>query len=251
MVVMGAFLTFVPPFFLGPIIFIAGLYVGTRGMFATAVTGVKLTKFASSAITARNSPNDGSGVKPDYPGQHDNRATPTNLTVAAPIPAKTASYDEKKWEVLLQVDNEIAQAADKLRPFGERYVDELAETFMTLNDKSYLPAIVLKIADKAQLDIKEKEAQQAKLSLELATTAERKRTFAQAARGEIATNGGIDNVTGKRVASVSIYEGEAKNWVGALKVVFGDGDIELRESAEKRMFFSGEKEFAVREARNR
>jgi hypothetical protein len=49
----------------------------------------------------------------------------------------TVSFDRAKWNALIQYDNDIAIVAAKLAPFGSKWVDEFASSFMALNDKTY------------------------------------------------------------------------------------------------------------------
>jgi hypothetical protein len=57
----------------------------------------------------------------------------------------TKGYDIEKWEALLKYDKDIAMVAQKLRPLGEKWVDEFARAFLILNDERYLPDIVQRI----------------------------------------------------------------------------------------------------------
>src|SRR5207253_389342 len=60
------------------------------------------------------------------------------------------SFDEAKWNALLKYDEDIASAAEKVRPLDEKWIDELARAYLVLNDKQYLPNIVQKIISDAQ-----------------------------------------------------------------------------------------------------
>jgi len=56
-----------------------------------------------------------------------------------------------RWEALVRFDDEVREAAEKLRPFGLAFVDELGEAFMALReDRKYLPNIVRGLAEKAR-----------------------------------------------------------------------------------------------------
>jgi hypothetical protein len=54
-------------------------------------------------------------------------------------------YDVEKWQTLLKHDKEIALVTEKLRPLGERWVDQFAHDFLALNDKRYLLEIAQRI----------------------------------------------------------------------------------------------------------
>jgi uncharacterized membrane protein YqaE (UPF0057 family) len=60
------------------------------------------------------------------------------------------SYDERKWRALIRFDDEIAAAAKRARGFGADCEDELARSYLRLNDKSYLDALLDKIAKEAR-----------------------------------------------------------------------------------------------------
>jgi hypothetical protein len=64
--------------------------------------------------------------------------------------ASERSYDERKWRALMRFDDEIAAAANRARGFGAHCEDELARSYLRLNDKSYLDALLDKIAKEAR-----------------------------------------------------------------------------------------------------
>ncbi len=84
--------------------------------------------------------------------------------LAGPVkPApRSYDYDRKKWDALIQFDPEIARAAEALKPHGEQYVHQLAEGYLTLNDKSYLPNIVQKVTETVDADIAAAKAEEAR-----------------------------------------------------------------------------------------
>jgi hypothetical protein len=84
--------------------------------------------------------------------------SPTQSLLAAP----NQTFDRQKWAALLQYDEEIAASAERLRPLGPKWVDELASAYMALNDKSYLPQIVEKIESRAN----EENARKTPLAIE-------------------------------------------------------------------------------------
>jgi hypothetical protein len=65
-------------------------------------------------------------------------------------PPKSKRYDVDKWEALVKYDDDIAMVAEKLRPLGEKWVDEFARSYLLLNDKKYLLSIVQKIIKAAK-----------------------------------------------------------------------------------------------------
>ena len=65
-----------------------------------------------------------------------------------------ASFDRTKWNALLQYDKDIAAVAERLTPLGSQWIDELGLSYLSLNDKTYLPEIEKRItlAAKAEED---------------------------------------------------------------------------------------------------
>ena len=61
-------------------------------------------------------------------------------------------YDKEKWEALLKYDDDIARIAERIRPLGERWLDELARAYLALNDKQYLSRIEEKIRADARAE---------------------------------------------------------------------------------------------------
>jgi hypothetical protein len=197
---------------------------------------------------------------PSYDLMAFDRAAPLQKTPAPaltlPADGKEAVYDTKKWGALVQIDKDIAEAVSKVRAVGDRYVDQLAAAYLTLNDKSYLAAIVDKVLEKARDDLRKQEAlsaddpaRAAKIADQNAALADERRQFAETSRDVIKADGGIDPVSGKRVIDATIYAGAAAQWNGSLKLLFEDRSLEIRKSDSMRMFFASEDEFAARERR--
>lgn len=62
-------------------------------------------------------------------------------------------YDVAKWKSLVELDEEISDAAARARKMGEQYEDLLAEKYLPLNDKKYLLAALTKVIQKANSDL--------------------------------------------------------------------------------------------------
>lgn len=62
------------------------------------------------------------------------------------------SQDSEEWLALVKSDPDIARSVAALEPFGKKYVDELARSYLALNDKDYLPVILKKIASTVKKD---------------------------------------------------------------------------------------------------
>jgi hypothetical protein len=69
-----------------------------------------------------------------------------------------------RWEALVRFDDEIREAAAKLIPFGPVWVNKLGEAFFALHeDRRYLPNIVARLTEEAEvaaLEAEETEARQ-------------------------------------------------------------------------------------------
>lgn len=68
-----------------------------------------------------------------------------------------ARFDRAKWSALVQYDKDIALMAEKLRPLGQKWLDEFASSYLVLNDKRYLPDIEQKITAAAKFEAEESE----------------------------------------------------------------------------------------------
>jgi len=78
------------------------------------------------------------------------------------VSTATPCFDRAKWNALALYDKEVSSFADQIRPLGQKWMDELASAYMTLGNNSYLPDIVAKIKEKAELERKElKEIEEA------------------------------------------------------------------------------------------
>jgi hypothetical protein len=58
-----------------------------------------------------------------------------------------------RWDALLRYDTDIRAASEKLKPYGDHWIDELRKAFVALSeDKSYLPSIVDRLSHEAETD---------------------------------------------------------------------------------------------------
>jgi hypothetical protein len=64
----------------------------------------------------------------------------------------TASFDRAKWDALVKYDKDIASISEKLKPLGQKWMDEFASSYLALNDKTYLPEIEKKIFADAKIE---------------------------------------------------------------------------------------------------
>jgi hypothetical protein len=69
--------------------------------------------------------------------------------------AQAHQYDKTKWNALVEFDPELARVEAILRPYGQKYVDQLATAYLILNDRNKLPEIIKKIVEAAKRDATE------------------------------------------------------------------------------------------------
>ena len=62
------------------------------------------------------------------------------------------AYDRKKWEALVEYDEDIKRVSLALQPYGSKYIDQFAAAYLALNDKEYLPVIIKRILATAKQD---------------------------------------------------------------------------------------------------
>lgn len=63
------------------------------------------------------------------------------------------SSSTSRWEALVRYDDEVRAAAEELKPFGPEWVTRLGDAFLALKeDRSYLPNIVERLRNEAELE---------------------------------------------------------------------------------------------------
>jgi hypothetical protein len=68
-----------------------------------------------------------------------------------------------RWDTLIEIDPDLMDAVNRLKPYGEKASDELKQRFLVLGDKQYLVALVEYIEGKFQI-IAERDRKQHSLS---------------------------------------------------------------------------------------
>lgn len=68
---------------------------------------------------------------------------------AQPRPAPTSDEHSEKWRALVDLDPDVAAAAEQVRALGPRYEEMLAKKYLAIGDKSYLKAAVEFVQEKA------------------------------------------------------------------------------------------------------
>jgi hypothetical protein len=59
---------------------------------------------------------------------------------------------DEEWRLLVESDQDLSRVATVLRPFGPKYVDQLARAYLAFNDKAFLPIILNMIIASARKD---------------------------------------------------------------------------------------------------
>lgn len=159
---------------------------------------------------------------------------PSDVSVRLPSAApEPAGYDLRRWQALIEVDDEIAAATEQVKAYGDQFEHELAQKYLALNDKSYLAPLVKKITDRADAALREVQKQQSAMD---ATLDERARQVYQFYAETVRDNGGLDPTTGQRVEAITQYQGDAAAFAGGIKIVLASGRTVLRASGVARSF---------------
>jgi HJR/Mrr/RecB family endonuclease len=61
-------------------------------------------------------------------------------------------FDQVRWDTLLRRDPQLGLIANKLQPLGRKWVDRFAASYLIVNDRNQLPAIVKKIIADARIE---------------------------------------------------------------------------------------------------
>ena len=130
--------------------FIIGIVLVAMGGRKTTITNV---------ITVQTAP----GSRSEFDMRTaDTKYAPADARSPPPLPrsriefiqAPVSSYDKSKWQTLVKYDDDLRSAAERVRPFGDIYEDELAEAYLAVNDKTYLESIVKKVVQDAQANLR-------------------------------------------------------------------------------------------------
>lgn len=153
---------------------------------------------------------------------------------AAP-PKPVEDEGAKRWRVLKEVDPEIGGAAARMAKLGPDYEKELADKFLTLNDKSYLPAIEAQLTTKAEEARRAADERIAQLGAENAASSEHEMAVY---RKLLNDRGGVDPQTGSKVIGFAPYLGSWKTYHGGIIVHLANGQVLLRKGVYGRPFAS-------------
>lgn len=86
---------------------------------------------------------------------------------------------------MLRYDSDIVLIADKIRPYGQKWLNEFASSYLVLNDKKYLSDIEQKIISSAKKEIEHKEQQEIAFAKEEAERREQIRICDEERREQI------------------------------------------------------------------
>ncbi len=142
-------------------------------------------------------------------------------------------FDERRWKVLKEVDEEIAGAAERISSMSPSLENELAEKYLVLNDKSYLLALERQLAERFAAKQREAEALTASLG---AAHAESSLMQLSKYNDKLAVSGQMDPDHNVRVVRVEPYLGSWKVAQGGIKVTFENGKVFLINGRFKRVF---------------
>ena len=70
------------------------------------------------------------------------------------IANKAELYDVEKWQTVIKNDTAVAAVVQNLQPLGDKWVDEFARNYLSVNDKKHVYRIVEKIIDDARQERK-------------------------------------------------------------------------------------------------
>jgi hypothetical protein len=103
-------------------------------------------RFAEGRVSERSAPQPSSQSKSptaDFISHPQGGLESAAASAACTQPPKP--YDREKWAALLKYDDEIAVVVGRISYLGQRWIDEFAHAYLTLNDKQYLRKIEEKI----------------------------------------------------------------------------------------------------------
>lgn len=108
----------------------------------------------NNTVTVSNAVPAGASPPENYPSVRRDRVVEPPLprlgSTTASLPPPVDTFDRKRWLSLIRYDEELRSAAETVRVYGSKWEDELAEDYLRINDRTYLPKIVERIVSEAQ-----------------------------------------------------------------------------------------------------
>jgi hypothetical protein len=129
-----------------PMILIGAVLVAIGGRRKVVITNT--VTVANTMPVATRSPVDDAPLRSVRPAE---RLPPSFSSSTASLPPPSESFDRKRWLSLVRYDDELRTAAETVRPYGQKWEDELAEEYLQINDKAYLSKIVERIVSEAKV----------------------------------------------------------------------------------------------------
>lgn len=145
----------------------------------------------------------------------------------------TKNYDLRKWQVLKEVDEEIAGAASRIAALGSRLEDEMAEKYLTLNDKAYLATLERQLTERSNLERQKAEALVASMGTADAESCQKEmENYNESLR----RNSQMDQHENIKVVKVEPYNGRWMPAQGGIKVTLENGAVILKKGGFHRLF---------------
>ena len=73
------------------------------------------------------------------------------------LPATNGSFDQARWDALLNRDAQLNMVVNKLRPLGQKWVDKFAASYLAANDRRHLPSLVSRIIADAKREFEQQQ----------------------------------------------------------------------------------------------
>lgn len=129
------------------LLYILGVLLTFTGILAIFGIPLCVAVWIWGLVTAANSPSE--PVKITL--VHENSgfgllSQASAVGTALPPP----SFDVNKWNALVQFDEDIRAAADRIKPLGQKWEARFAAAYLALNDKNYISTILQKITAEAR-----------------------------------------------------------------------------------------------------
>lgn len=141
-------------------------------------------------------------------------------------------YDVKKWNILKDIDSDISRAVNGVRVIDPSLEEELAERYMSLQDKSYLKDIFDTIVTKKNEEIRIRDEE---LKDIVSRSSEKILKQIDEFEKSLGANG-FDETYNGTVASIEPYDGSWRGWLGGIIVKFVDGRVLIKNGVMSRLF---------------